>query len=47
MRQAEDSEIIRLSMDIREYKPIELMDGSNVKILNKEDLSTGMLTWAD
>lgn len=47
MRQAEDSEIIRLSMDIREYKPINLMDGANVKVMNKADLSTGMLTWAD
>ena len=47
MRQAEDSEIIRLSMDIREYKPINLMDGTNVKVINKADLSTGMLTWAD
>lgn len=47
MRQAEDSEIIRLSMAIREYQPISLLDGTNVKVLNKEDLSTGMLTWAD
>lgn len=47
MRQAEDSEIIQLSMAIREYKPIGFMDGKNVKVIDKKDLSTGMLLWAD
>lgn len=47
MRQAEESEIIRLSMQIRNQQPILLSQGKEVQIYNKEDLSTGMLTWAD
>ena len=47
MRQEEDSEIIQLSMAIREGKPIPDMDGVNVKVMSKDALSTGMLTWAD
>ena len=44
MRQALDSEIIRLTMDIREVKNT---DGKDVKIYNQKQLNTGMLTWAD
>lgn len=47
MRQAAESEIIRLTMDIRERKPLELMKGSEVQILPKASLNQGMLTWAD
>lgn len=47
MRQAQESEIIRLSMDIREQKSIEYMKGSEAIICPKGDLNTGMLTWAD
>lgn len=47
MRQAEDSEIIQLSMKIRKREPISLFNGNNVKVLSKETLNTGMLTWAD
>lgn len=47
MRQAEDSEIIQLSMKIRKQEPIELFSGNNVKIFSKEELNTGMLLWAD
>lgn len=47
MRQAQDSEIIRLSMDIREGKLLTPYKGSEVQIIKKADLSTGMLTWAD
>lgn len=47
MRQAKDSEIIRLTMDIREGKRIENIDGNDAKIYNKHDLNTGMLLWAD
>ena len=47
MRQALDSEIIRLSMDIREGKPLELMDGKDVKVIDREDLVNGMYLWAD
>lgn len=47
MRQEEDSEIIRLSMNIREGKPIHYFNGKNVKVLPKTSVNTGMLTWAD
>ena len=48
MRQAQDSEIIRLSMKIRNYQPIIPSDYSKeVLIFNKDDLTDGMLTWAD
>ena len=47
MRQAQESEIIRLSMDIREGKPLPLMKGNEVQIFEKKDLNTGMLQWAD
>lgn len=48
MRQAQDSEIIRLSMKIRKGEKIVPEDYKNdVKILSKKDLNTGMLQWAD
>lgn len=47
VRQAESSEIIQLSMKIRNYEPLDYMTGENVMIVPKESLSTGMLTWAD
>lgn len=47
MRQAEDSEIIQLSMKIRHNEIINTFDGKNVKILPKDSLNTGMLLWAD
>ena len=47
MRQAQESEIIQLSMAIRENRPIEAFQGKEVQILNKKELNTGMLTWAD
>lgn len=47
MRQAAESEIIRLTMDIRAGKPILNMYGNEVIVLNKDQLNTGMLTWAD
>ena len=47
MRQAEESEIIRLSMAIREGKPLELFQGENVQVIDKKDFVTGMMTWAD
>lgn len=47
MRQAAESEIIRLTMDIRERKPINEMQGSDVIILPQAALNTGMLQWAD
>lgn len=46
-RQAQESEIIRVSMDIRAGRPLKLLDGNDVKIVDKEDLVNGMYTWAD
>lgn len=49
MRQAADSEIITLSMKIRNYEDFKATDfaGQEVKIFPREALSTGMLQWAD
>ena len=47
MRQAQESEIIKLSMDIREGKPLRPFVGKEVQIIKKSDLVTGMYTWAD
>lgn len=47
MRQAEESEIIRLSMAIREGKIIDYYKGKEVQILRRNELTTGMYEWAD
>lgn len=47
MRQAAESEIIRLTMDIRAGKELQCYRGKEVMILNKNELIDGMLTWAD
>lgn len=47
MRQAQESEIIRLTMDIRDGKPLELFRGNEVQIIDKKDVVSGMYTWAD
>ena len=47
MRQAAESEIIQLTMAIRNGDPIPYMDGKEVKIVPKASLTTGMMTWAD
>lgn len=47
MRQAAESEIIQLTMKIRNGEPIENFKGNEIQILSKEELSTGMLFWAD
>ena len=49
MRQAQDSEIIRLSMHIREGKPISSFNFTNqeVQCFSKSQLTTGMYLWAD
>ncbi len=47
MRQAQESEIVRLTMDIREGKPLKPFKGKEVMILNRNELNTGMLQWAD
>ena len=45
MRQAQESEIIRLTMDIRAGKIPQYCDGNEVKVV--QELYTGMMTWAD
>jgi exodeoxyribonuclease-5 len=47
MRQAEENEIIRLTMAMREFKPLELYKGTNIQILDKKDVLDGMYSWAD
>lgn len=47
MRQAMDSEIIRLTMDIRAGKNLNLFNGKDVKVFDQHKLSTGMMLWAD
>lgn len=47
MRQAAESEIIQLTMKIREGQPIEYMKGNEVQIIKRSELNTGMLQWAD
>lgn len=47
MRQEAESEIIRLTMAIRNYEPIKNFSGEEVQVLNREELSTGMMMWAD
>ena len=47
MRQAQESEIIKLSMDVREGKNIEFYKGNEVQIIKRSELTTGHLLWAD
>lgn len=47
MRQAAESEIIQLTMKIRNGQPIDYMKGQEVQVIKKSELNTGMLLWAD
>ena len=47
MRQAQESEIIRLTMDIREGRPIQYQRGTEVMIIRPEEAVSGVYTWAD
>lgn len=47
MRQEAESEIIQLTMKIRNGEPINYFQGNEVQILPKSELNTGMLLWAD
>ena len=48
MRQAKDSEIIRLTMDIRAGKPLELFSGQDVRIVDQSELNKpGIWRWPD
>lgn len=47
MRQAQDNDIIRLSMEIRDGKQLRPYRSNNVNIVTKKDFVEGMLSWAD
>lgn len=49
MRQAQESEIIRLSMHIREGKSLDTFSASNkqVMLVRPQEVTTGMYEWAD
>ena len=49
MRQAQESEIIRLSMHVRERNPLSTFKaaGAQVQIFNTNQVVSGMYTWAD
>ena len=47
MRQAKESEIIRLTMDIREGKDPAYFKGNEVHIVKPKEVVDGMLNWAD
>ena len=47
MRQAEESEIIRLTMNIREGKSIQYQRGNEVQVVSPDDVVSGMYDWAD
>ena len=47
MRQAAESEIIQLSMKIRNGEKIDDMRGNEVIVMPRRELTTGCLTWAD
>ncbi len=47
MRQEEDSEIIQLTMKIRNQEPIDYFNGNEVKIIPYSELNTGVLQWGD
>lgn len=47
MRQAQESEIIRLTMKIRNHESIGYYDGKEVKIIPYSQLNTGILQWGD
>lgn len=47
MRQAQESEIIRLSMDIRDGKPLRYFKGKDVRVVPKNSIGDNLLVTAD
>ena len=47
MRQAQESEIIRLTMKIRNNESIDYYNGKDIKIIPYTELTTGILKWGD
>lgn len=46
-RQEKDNPIIQLSLDIREGRALQIQKNEKVMIIDKKDLVSGMLLWAD
>lgn len=47
MRQAQESEIIRLTMDIRNFKAPNYFIGEEIQVLHPNEVVDGMYQWAD
>ena len=47
MRQAQESEIIRLTMDIRDFKAPQYFKGNEIQVLRPSEVVDGMYGWAD
>ena len=47
MRQAQESEIIRLTMDIRDFKAPQYFKGNEIQVLKPSEVVDGMYGWAD
>ena len=47
MRQAQESEIIQLTMKIRQGESIDYFNGKEVIVMPKSNLNTGILIWGD
>lgn len=47
MRQALESDIVRLSMEVREGKSLENFCGTDAQVISCNDVVDGMFTWAD
>lgn len=47
MRQALESDIIKVSMDIRNGKKLTPFEGNDIKVVRRQDMVAGMYFWAD
>lgn len=47
VRQEADSEIIQLTMKIRNQEPIDFYNGNEIKVIPYSELNTGILLWGD
>ena len=47
VRQAYDSDIIKLSLDIRNDKPLKTYRGNDALVLNRSELTSSMIKWAE
>lgn len=47
MRQAKESEIIRLTMKIRNGEPLSYYKGKEVRVIPKSEICSGLYQWAD